>query len=180
MDAVDVGSAVGYIAACKNFDGGFGVVPGAHGVSPWPESWPCRGIVVRRVAPVPGPPHGDARSGLGVRRHVVCSSSCMHLRSNNVNGSSPVGTGAGTESHAGQIFVCVAALHIAGPEAMKIVDSDVLSWWCVGNVNAQQRLHAHREQVKWCVNARIDGACVSRSARHTDAGCASAKHRPEA
>ncbi len=30
LDAVDVGRAVAFILACKNFDGGFGCVPGAE------------------------------------------------------------------------------------------------------------------------------------------------------
>lgn len=32
------------------------------------------------------------------------------------------------ESHAGQVFTCVAALSIAG--ALHVVDADLLSWWC--------------------------------------------------
>lgn len=38
-------------------------------------------------------------------------------------------TAAGNESHAGQVFTCVAALHIAG--RLELVDRDLLGWWCV-------------------------------------------------
>lgn len=34
---------------------------------------------------------------------------------------------AGNESHAGQVFCCVAALHIAG--ALDQIDRDLLCWW---------------------------------------------------
>ena len=34
---------------------------------------------------------------------------------------------AGNESHAGQVFVCVAALHIA--DALHLLDADLLCWW---------------------------------------------------
>lgn len=35
---------------------------------------------------------------------------------------------AGAESHAGQVFVCVAALAIA--DSLHLLDRDLLSWWC--------------------------------------------------
>ena len=35
----------------------------------------------------------------------------------------------GNESHAGQVFTCVAALDIAG--RLDLVDADLLCWWCV-------------------------------------------------
>jgi geranylgeranyl transferase type-2 subunit beta len=31
LDALDVAAAVRFVVACKNFDGGFGCTPGAHG-----------------------------------------------------------------------------------------------------------------------------------------------------
>lgn len=34
---------------------------------------------------------------------------------------------AGNESHAGQVFTCVAALAIA--DSLQHVDQDLLSWW---------------------------------------------------
>lgn len=34
---------------------------------------------------------------------------------------------AGMESHAGQVFTCVAALHIAG--AVNRLDKDLTCWW---------------------------------------------------
>lgn len=34
---------------------------------------------------------------------------------------------AGNESHAGQVFTCVAALDIAG--RLDLVDRDLLCWW---------------------------------------------------
>jgi prenyltransferase beta subunit len=37
---------------------------------------------------------------------------------------------AGNESHAGQVFTGVAALHIAG--RLDLVDADLLCWWCAG------------------------------------------------
>ena len=30
MDAIDVAKATAYVASCRNFDGGFGCVPGAE------------------------------------------------------------------------------------------------------------------------------------------------------
>lgn len=35
--------------------------------------------------------------------------------------------GAGNESHAGQVFTCVAALDIAG--RLDLCDRDLLCWW---------------------------------------------------
>lgn len=35
----------------------------------------------------------------------------------------------GAESHAGQIFCCVAALSLAGARGMKEVDEGLLGWW---------------------------------------------------
>ena len=42
---------------------------------------------------------------------------------------------AGCESHAGQVFVCVAALELAG--SLHLVDGDLLSWWYVGRAYVQ-------------------------------------------
>lgn len=40
----------------------------------------------------------------------------------------PVPRAAGDESHAGQVFCCVAALAIA--DALDLLDRDLLCWWC--------------------------------------------------
>jgi len=39
------------------------------------------------------------------------------------------GATPGNESHAGQVFTCVATLHLAG--RLDLVDSDLLCWWSV-------------------------------------------------
>lgn len=39
----------------------------------------------------------------------------------------------GGESHAGQIFTCIAALSIAGA-LEDVVNADLLGWWCVNGM----------------------------------------------
>lgn len=36
LEAIDVQAAARYVAACRNFDGGFGCTPGAQGLAGWP------------------------------------------------------------------------------------------------------------------------------------------------
>ena len=52
----------------------------------------------------------------------------------------PAVRGAGDESHAGQVFCCVAALAIAG--ALDLLDRDLLCWWCGGAALTLAEPHA--------------------------------------
>jgi geranylgeranyl transferase type-2 subunit beta len=45
------------------------------------------------------------------------------------------GSVPGNESHAGQVFTCVAALDIAN--ALDRIDTDLLCWWCVMSLSQQ-------------------------------------------
>lgn len=113
LDAIDVPAATAYVAACKNFDGGFGCTPG--GLVGWgPGHGPVGGLRDCKLEQ-----HCFA---LLVSRNVVLPTASL-LRI-------PVHFGAphtGNESHAGQVFTCVAALAIAG--RLDLADRDLLCWW---------------------------------------------------
>lgn len=93
LEAIDVEAAACFVAACKNFDGGFGCTPGE-------ASMMSRALVCQ--------PHWSELEG---RRLPPRFTSLT----------------AGNESHAGQVFTCVAALKIA--DRLDLVDADLLCWW---------------------------------------------------
>ena len=93
---------------------------------------------------------------------------------------------AGNESHAGQVFTCVAALAIAG--RLDLVDADLLGWWCVWmlgcwGAEGKRRVYCARQccpvggrsaRAQW--RRRKDGLCPAhpragwRSGRRAAAG----------
>lgn len=54
---------------------------------------------------------------------------CTHTVARCRNFDGGFGAVPGAESHAGQIFCCVAALAIAGPRALAHADANLLGWW---------------------------------------------------
>lgn len=135
LKAVDVAAAAAYVAACKNFDGGFGCTPGGWSallgrmaalVACWVSIVPsfrqlggsavARGLPFRNGAPLPWQPCSAPTASQAPRFSSACvpHARCCHA--------------AGNESHAGQAFTCVAALDIAG--RLDLVDRDLLCWWC--------------------------------------------------
>jgi hypothetical protein len=174
LDAIDVDRAARYVAACKNFDGGFGCTPGNAGQIMCDGQEPAetqkgscargRGAVLgglaadylqhaaavlfetrslvwavtparlhvhaerpqRRpgrfecVLPLAGAKGGSGASREGARLEGVAY---LHYHAAACETAMP----AGNESHAGQVFTCVAALDIAG--RLDLCDQDLLCWW---------------------------------------------------
>lgn len=114
LEAIDVQAAARYVAACRNFDGGFGCTPGAQGLA---------GVAGKSRNPAAA----AARlccTDPGWRLGAVCALRCGKAHSMTTGGRL---AGAGNESHAGQVFTCVAALDIAG--RLDLCDRDLLCWW---------------------------------------------------
>ena len=79
---------------------------------------------------------------------------------------------AGNESHAGQVFTCVAALDLAG--RLDVVDKDLLCWWLCERQTPSGGLNGRPEKLQdvcyswWCLSALailgrlhwVDGAAL--------------------
>lgn len=143
LEAVDVPAAAAYVAACKNFDGGFGCTPGVcatccreRGGGEMLYVFVCGGSLLRSNQGQ-AQPAGSSASAL----RGTCSWAQQRQTFDVLAPGPPLGgvapsspvppaasrPAAGNESHAGQVFTCVAALDIAG--RLDLVDGDLLCWW---------------------------------------------------
>ncbi len=88
--------------------------------------------------------------GIDVRKAVEYIVGCQ-----NFDGG--YGATPGNESHAGQVFTCVAALQLAG--ALDKVDADLLCWWLAERQTASGGLNGRPEKLQdvcyswWCLSS---------------------------
>lgn len=92
----------------------------------------------------------DRMSAIDIPKAVAYISSCR-----NFDGG--FGATPGNESHAGQVFTCVAALDIA--ERLDLLEPDLLSWWLCERQTPSGGLNGRPEKLQdvcyswWCLSA---------------------------
>jgi geranylgeranyl transferase type-2 subunit beta len=150
LDLVDADKVVGYVAGLQQEDGSFyGDYTGEVDTRFIYAALACLKILGRLEDCCDGLAGVDGR-GIDVGKAVEYIVGCQ-----NFDGG--YGATPGNESHAGQVFTCVAALQLAG--ALDKVDADLLCWWLAERQTASGGLNGRPEKLQdvcyswWCLSS---------------------------
>ena len=155
LDLVDADKIEAYVAGLQQEDGSFcGDETGEVDTRFIYAALACLSILGRLRSP--SSPSSPSSSPSSLSSSIRVDAAVKYIaRCQNFDGG--YGATPGNESHAGQVFTCVAALDIAG--ALDTVDAELLCWWLAERQTPSGGLNGRPEKLQdvcyswWCLSS---------------------------